>query len=387
MSAVELSSAEARRLSLRAQLLLGAADRRAGVAGLLRGLGAVQLDTISVLARNHELVAYARLGPVGRPRVEAAYWGQEAAAFEYWAHAASILPLDWWPYFAFRRRRYRDKYVKAHLPTRRKVLAELRARGPLTATDLGGAKKGGIWWDWSDAKVAVELLLMDGEVVCTTRRGWKRVYDLAERALPPDLLAAEPDDLDCLVHLVRAAGRRLGVGTLGDLADYFRMRRDDTLSAVEEAGLVEVSVRGWPERAWADPGLLEDLGAGRIRGRHRTTLLSPFDSLVWDRARTLRVFDFHHRLEAYVPKPKRVHGYFAMPLLAGGRLVGRVDPARESSHLVARTLSVEPRAIPSMARALAEAASWVGLDGVALERVTPDGAAAPLRAELDALGA
>lgn len=385
MNLPELSSDQARRLFLRAQGLLGAADRRGGVAELLRSLGAVQLDTISVLARSHELVAYARLGPVGRDRVESAYWAEQAA-FEYWAHAASILPLDCWPFFAFRRRRYRRKYGNARLPARKEVLAALRGRGPLTATDLGGAKRGGIWWDWSDTKRAVELLLMDGEVVCTTRRGWKRVYDLAERAIPAELLAADPEDFHCFVHLVAAAGRRLGVATHGDLADYFRMRRDDCFSAIEAAGLVEVSVGGWPERAWADPCLLEELGAGRIRGRHRTTLLSPFDSLVWDRARTQRVFDFHHRLEAYVPKPKRVHGYFAMPLLAGGRLVGRVDPGRVDSVLVARTLSVEPKAVAAMARALVEAASWVGLSAVALERVDPPEVAAQLRAELAALG-
>jgi uncharacterized protein YcaQ len=143
--------------------------------------------------------------------------------------------------------------------------------------------------------------------------------------------------------------------------------------------LVEVGVDGWRGPAWADPDALKALGT---RGRHRTTLLSPFDSFVWDRARTLRVFDFHHRLEAYVPAPKRVHGYFAMPLLAGGRLRGRVDPGREGTTLVAKRVSCEADAVEAMAQALREAAEWVGCDAVVLQVVDPPALAKPLRAAL-----
>ncbi|MFE4399898.1 DNA glycosylase AlkZ-like family protein, partial [Kitasatospora sp. NPDC056808] len=195
-----LSADEARRIALRAQGFLGAPDRRAGVRGVLRRTGAVQLDTISVLARSHELVPYARLGTVGRPTVEAAYWSSDKDgsphAFEYWSHAACILPIEEWPHFAFRRRAYRHRPHWHHdLPRAAydKVIAQLTAEGPLTASELGGAKNGGEWWDWSDTKIAVERALMYGEVVCTSRRGWKRVYDLAERAIPAPLLH---DDLD-----------------------------------------------------------------------------------------------------------------------------------------------------------------------------------------------
>ncbi|KWX10888.1 cytoplasmic protein, partial [Carbonactinospora thermoautotrophica] len=193
-SDLSLSADEARRIALRAQGLLGAPDRRAGVAGLLRRLGAVQLDTISVLARSHELVPYARLGAVGRATVETAYWangGGSAVAFEYWAHAACVLPVEEWPYFAFRRRAFRRRGWRWHRVPERTcadVLARLRAEGPLTATELGGAKNGGPWWDWSDTKIAIEWLLDLGEVVCVARRGWKRVYDLPERALPASVL-------------------------------------------------------------------------------------------------------------------------------------------------------------------------------------------------------
>lgn len=374
--ATDLSADEARRIVLRAQGFLGAPDRRSGVRGVLRHLGAVQLDTISVLARSHELIPYARLGAVGRDRVEAAYWDGASGtgparphAFEYWSHAACILPIEEWPHFAFRRRAYRTRPHWHHdLPDGAydTVIKQLTAEGPLTATELGGAKNKGEWWDWSDAKVAVERALMYGEVVCTERRSWKRVYDLAERAIPDPLLHDDLDDTECLRRLVRLAGQALGVGTRADIADYHRLKGEQFDAVVADSGLVPVTVQGWDKPAWADPAALETTP----RGRHRTTLLSPFDSLIWERARTERIFGFTHRLEAYVPKPKRIHGYFAMPVLAGGQLVGRVDPAREGSTLVAKQISLDsPKAVPAVAQALREAASWVNCDSVRVERV------------------
>ncbi|WP_172387845.1 winged helix-turn-helix domain-containing protein [Streptomyces sp. MNP-20] len=372
-----LTADEARRLALRAQGFLGAPDRRAGVRGVLRHLGAVQLDTISVLARSHELIPYARLGAVGRKQVESAYWGPASPgapagrphAFEYWSHAACVLPIEEWPHFAFRRRAYRARPHWHHdLPDGAydQVIKQLRAEGPLTATELGGAKNKGEWWDWSDSKIAVERALMYGEVVCVERRSWKRVYDLAERAVPDDLLHDDLDDRECVRRLVRLAGRALGVGTRADIADYHRLKGEQFDAVVADSGLVPVAVEGWDKPAWADPEAL----ATPPRGRHRTTLLSPFDSLIWERARTERIFGFTHRLEAYVPKPKRIHGYFAMPVLAGGRLVGRVDPAREGGTLVAKQVSLEgPKAVPAVAQALLEAAEWVGCDAVRVERV------------------
>ncbi|MET9620752.1 MULTISPECIES: DNA glycosylase AlkZ-like family protein [unclassified Streptomyces] len=379
--AAELSADDARRIALRAQGFLGAPDRKAGVRGVLRHLGQVQLDTISVLARSHELIPYARLGAVGRRTVEDAYW-TEAHAFEYWSHAACILPVEEWPHFAFRRRGYRDRPHWGHqLPdgAYEAVIGQLRAEGPQTATQLGGAKNKGEWWDWSESKIAVERALMYGEVVCTERRGWKRVYDLAERAVPDHLLHDDLDDAECVRRLVRQAGEALGVGTRADIADYHRLKGEQFDAAVEAAGLVPVTVAGWAKPAWADPAAL----AAEPRGRHRTTLLSPFDSLIWERARTERIFGFTHRLEAYVPKQKRVHGYFAMPLLAGGKLVGRVDPARDGRTLVARQVSVDsPKAIAPMAVALREAAEWVGCDSVRIERADDRSLAAALTAEL-----
>ncbi|MFD8992031.1 winged helix-turn-helix domain-containing protein [Streptomyces goshikiensis] len=381
-----LSADEARRIALRAQGFIGAPDRRGGVRGVLRHLGAVQLDTISVLARSHELIPYARLGAVGRPAVERAYWS-DGHAFEYWSHAACILPIEEWPHFAFRRRARRARGHRWHVLrdkelSTKAVLDRLRADGPLTSTELGGAKNGGEWFEWSETKIAVEWLLDTGEVVCSERRGWKRVYDLPERAVPDALLHDDLDDRECLRRLVALAGQSLGVGTRADIADYHRLKGEQFDAVVEESGLVPVEVEGWSKPAWAAPEAL----AAPPRGRHRTTLLSPFDSLVWDRPRTERIFGFTHRLEAYVPKPKRMHGYFAMPLLAGGRLQGRVDPAREGTTLVARQLSLtSPKAAGPMAQALREAASWVGCDAVRVERTASPAEAESVRAALAAL--
>ncbi|KIQ62295.1 cytoplasmic protein [Kitasatospora griseola] len=364
-----ISADHARRLALRAQGLLGSPDRRAGARGVLRLLGAVQLDTISVLARSHELVPYARLGAVGRRPVEEAYWGR-GTAFEFWSHAACILPIEEWPLFAFRRRANRAKgRVWGHRIDEgvyAQVIDQLRAEGPLTSTGLGGAKKTAEWWDWSDTKIAVERALAFGDVVVTERRGWKRVYDLAERAVPGDLFEQDLTDAECLERLVAQAGAALGVATRADLMDYHRLKGAQVDAALPASGLVPVEVEGWSAPAWAHPTALET----EPRGRHRTALLSPFDSLIWDRPRTERIFGMSHRLEAYTPKHKRVHGYFAMPLLAGGRLLGRVDPAREGTTLVARQVSLDgPRAVPALAEALREAAAWVGCSDVRVERL------------------
>jgi uncharacterized protein YcaQ len=404
---------EVRRMTLRAQGFLGATSRRGGVPAMLRRVGAVQLDTISVLARSHELVAYARLGAVSRQRIEQAYWhAAKPVAFEYWAHAACVLPIEQWPYFAFRRRALRARGIRwhqSHQETCEKVLARLRAEGPLTATQLGGAKAGGPWWDWSDVKIAVEWLLDTGDVICARRTGWRRVYDLPERVLPSELLNAEPSDLECLAYLAGVTARALGVVTQADLVEYHRLnyltseKAQHTrlvAEAAQAAGLIPVTIAG-PDQAgspgsrgssgsrgstgssgWADPAALaEDRAA--LRGRNRVTLLSPFDSLIWDRKRTRQMFGFEHSLEAYVPKPKRVHGYFTMPLLAGGQLAGRVDPAREGKTLIARKVSLErASAAEPMAQALREAASWVGCDDVRVEQIEPAQHASRLAAAL-----
>ncbi|MFM7210385.1 MAG: winged helix-turn-helix domain-containing protein [Actinomycetota bacterium] len=371
---------------------------------MLEHLGAVQLDTISVLARSHELVAYARLGAIGRNAVEAAYWGGETA-FEYWSHAACILPMSEWPWFAFRRRHYARKGCTwRDAPSAKeltRVLERLAGDGPMTVSDLGGGRLGGEWWSWSETKNALEWHLLVGDVVVTQRSKWKRVYDLTVRVVPEGLREQRgwvdddgihgPGDGECLRRLVDLGGHSVGVGTASDIADIHRLGVTETLAHIGDTDLVEVSVRGWDQRAWASPEALAWLGTAN-RARSRTTLLSPFDSLIWNRDRMERLFDMEHRIEAYTPAVKRVHGYFAMPVLHAGHLVGRVDPGREKGTLVAKRVTLETSrtgapvkgAVDGTARALTEAATWVGAERIRVDEVIPAAALRPLRAAVAA---
>jgi uncharacterized protein len=380
-----LSAGEARHVQLFAQGLVGSQRSRSTV-GILAQVGAVQLDTISVLARSHELVVYARRGPIGRKAAEAMLWSGEN--FEYWAHAACVVPLSDWPLFAPRRAVWRERIDQSSIPD--SVFKEVRARladGPATANQLGGAKAGGPWWDWTHTKRAVEALLGAGEVVCMSRKGFQRVYELAEDRVPEALVATALPTTECHRRLVAAAGRHLGVATVADLADYYRLIGRQVEAVVRDTGLVPAEVKGWKQKAWAHPDALGVLDStGRIQ--HVTTLLSPFDSLVWDRSRTERVFGFTHRLEAYVPEAKRIHGYYSMPLLAGGRLVGRVDPARRDGALVARKVTLgSESAAGAVAKALVGTAAWIGSDTVIVEQVDPPGASRAIKSALkSALG-
>jgi uncharacterized protein YcaQ len=273
------------------------------------------------------------------------------------------------------------------------VRARLRA-GPLTVTEAGGARNGVAgWWNWSDAKRALEVLYRTGEAVVTKRVGWKRVYDLPERAIPASLLQHEPDDAECYRYLVAQAARALGVATVRDIAAYFMLTatyagvapnaRALIAKAIDAVELVPVAVEGWTETAYADPAQLKQ----RAFKHREPVLLSPFDSLIWastmdagsltaGRERVRRVFDFFYAFEAYKPPDERAHGYFTMPVLARGQLIGRVDPTRVGTTLVARYASLErvdDESIADMASALRAAAGWVGCDGVAVERTAPAG--------------
>jgi hypothetical protein len=387
---LELSADDARRIAIVAQGLTEGACANPGA--VLRRTHAVQLDTISVLARSHELVAYARLGAVPRASIEDAYWGRPARAFEYYAHANCIIPVEDWPYYAFRRRSQARKAFASRVSQR--VLTKVRARlaaGPVTATDLGGARRDASgWWNWSDAKRAVELMTYTGDVVCTTRRAWKRVYDLPDRAIAARYRRKDPSDEECYRYLVRAAVRALGVATRRDIADYYRLTwgivgvppaaRALLNATIDTSGFVPASVEGWAEDAYADRAILS---AAQDAGACRTTLLSPFDSLIWDRPRTKRLFGVDLKLEAYTPKADRVHGYFTMLLLHDGRIVGRVDPAREKGVLVARHAHIDDRdAIEPMATALSEAATWVNCEQIRVDRTSPPSLAASLRRAL-----
>ena len=396
-----MTPTQVRRIALQQQGLVQARRPKASATAVLpvvRQLGAVQLDTISVLARSHELIAYARLGAIPRADIEAAYWDGEC--FEYWSHAACILPAPSWPLFAFRRRHHARRGCQwADAPSARSlrtVLDRLRSDGPLTVSELGGARRSAGWWQWSEAKNALEWLLLVGQVTCARRVGWRRVYDLPERALPAEVTTpaddwvdadgiAGPDDHTCQVALVRAAASTLGVGTAADIADVHRLNAGQIPVLAEAAGLVPVQVRGWAKPAWATPEVLAQLGSdvpSRGAVRSRTTLLSPFDSLIWFRDRVERLFGITHRLEAYTPAAKREHGYFAMPVLHRGELVARVDPKRQGSTLVADRVTLHddrPSTLTGTAQALVEAAGWVQATDIRVGTVRPAAMAPALR--------
>jgi uncharacterized protein YcaQ len=372
-SPMTLSAGEARRVALYAQGLHGPRPS-GGPAATLRRLAGVQLDTISVLARSHELVAYARHGAIPRAVIEEAYWGPTSTTFEYWSHAACVLPLEEWPAYAVTRRARRARGRRWHLledelASCAEVRERLRSEGPLTARQLGGAKKGGVWWDWSEIKIAAEWLLDVGELVCRERRGFQRVYDLAERAIPAELAHDDWNDEQCAVTLIEAAGRALGVATAGDLAAYRGIPVKLVQRVLGDTDLAAAEVQGWDRPAFVAPDAIDVLNR---RARSRSLLISPFDSLAWDRPRTARLFGFHHRLEAYVPRLKRQYGYFAMPVLGGTKLVGLVDPGRRGQTLVAKQVTLQTTdAARHVATALVEAASWVGSYDIAIERVDP----------------
>jgi uncharacterized protein YcaQ len=406
---------QARRLALAAQGFLGAgAPTRAqagdnGGAGVatatlratLRRLGAIQLDSINVVARSHELVLAARVGAHDPAAFERLLY-RRRAGFEYWGHAASFLPIEHYRLFLPRMERMRQtgrgwwadsRTRNAHLY--QPILDRIRAEGPLAASAFRdpGARRRGAWWDWAPAKDVLEDLFDQGILMVHDRVRFERRYDLTERVLPAGLDLTPPTPLEATVELTLLAARALGVATARDLADYFRLRPEHARPALAEAlgaGLLQqVGVQGWPRPAYVIPGTPLPR-----RADHPPALLSPFDSLIWYRERTERLFGFHYRLEVYTPAHKRIHGYYTMPVLAGGRLVARVDPKhdRQAGTLLLRRLTIEEGVAPALAAsATAEAAARLA-GHLGAERVTcgdgmPSGLARHLAAALASVSA
>jgi uncharacterized protein YcaQ len=385
-----LSAEEARWVALRAQRLdRPLPARRPGpgsLSSLVEHLGAVQLDAVNVLARSHEIVPFSRLGDHrGDLR---GLTGPGGPLYEYWGHAASLLPVTLEPLFRWRTRlagpwsegsRYAARqaaWVAEHADYLDAVRAEVRERGPLTAGELSDPRRrDGEWWGRrSLGRQALEHLFFAGEVAGWRNAGFERVYDLTDRVLPHHVLASATPSIEDAHRalLVRAAGA-LGVGTVGDLADYFRLKtptaRPRIAELVEGGDLVAVAVEGWTEPGYALPGF-------RVRRpvRPEATLLSPFDSLVWERARTQRIFGFDYRIEIYVPAAKRRHGYFVLPVLLGDRLVARVDLKADRTAGVLRVRAAHAEegteaaaAAEAIAAELARMAVWRGLGSVAVE--------------------
>ena len=384
---VDLSRAEARRIALAAQGLDAprrGARTRSSLLRTVDRLGVLQIDAVNVLARAHYMPLFSRHGPYDAERLDEAAYGGERTLFEYWGHQASLLPVSLQPLFRWRMARAASleqiylglaKFVRARRAYVDSVLAEVAARGPLRAGELAAStpRKGG-WWGWSDGKRALEWLFWAGLVTTKTRKNFERVYDLTERVLPADVMnAPTPSIEDAHRALVQMSARALGIATDDDLADYFRLRLGDVrpriAELVEARALVPVRVEGIAKPAYVAAG------AKVPRSATGRAILSPFDPLVWHRARTHRLFDFHYRIEIYTPEHLREHGYYVLPFLDGDTLAARVDlkAAREASTLLVQAVHLEAGAdakktAASLAAELRDVATWLGLERITVTR-------------------
>ena len=389
MAPVRLSLGDARALLLAAQGLDRRPDRppdKAAVLEAIRRMGALQIDTIHVVARSPYLVLWSRLGHY-EPR-----WLDEllaeGALFEYWSHAACFLPIEHYPLYrhrmlAFgRRRATAAAWIEAHRDDMDRVLAHVRAHGPVRSLDFARpAGHGAGWWNWTPTKRALEMLHSTGELMIARRQSFQRVYDLRERVLPPWIDPRPIDEATARRRLALLAVRALGVVRARWLADYFRTDRrgNDALLATlaDEGALIPARVEGWSDPAYVHPdhaALVADPPRPTL-----TTLLSPFDPLVWDRARARELFGFDYAIECYTPAARRRYGYFTLPILRRGQLVGRLDAKahRRERRFVVRALHLEPgvaaddELVADLAGALRDCADWHRTPEIVVERSDP----------------
>jgi uncharacterized protein YcaQ len=352
---------------------------------LLNAIGLLQIDSVNVLARAHLLPIFSRLGPYPQALLEGAAWPGRSAdrlLLEAWAHVASLVPVGIEPLLRWRQRRFATESWPRVEAVRRDhpgfldtVLAVIQEQGPCSAGDIEKALEApgrGIsgWWEWSITKTACEYLFAIGAIGVAHRRGFERCYDLMERVLPVAVAAAPTPTVDDAKRALTALALRAhGIGTVSDIADYYRIDVAGTRHAladlVEAGEAIPVRVRGWTE-----PGYLHR-DARMPRKVAGSALLCPFDPLIWRRARTERLFDFRYRIEIYTPLPKRQFGYYVFPLLIGERLVGRFDlkADRGGSRLLVQASWVELDADPAEVAAAAEVqfsrmARWLDLSEI-----------------------
>ena len=375
-----LSLASARRIALAAQ---GFGVPRPATVGtrqlnlLLDRLGILQIDSVNVLERSHYLPVFARLGGYDKELLDRLTLRPKARYLEYWAHVATFVPRADWPLWRWRMDEWRaraarnpDGWASTHGDMLAWVRAELAANGPMAASEMehDANVRRGPWWGWSDVKEALEHLFLVGDAATAGRRGFERVYALPEQILPTELLDQEVSREDAQRELVARAARAHGIGTVKDIGDYYRLSVADTtraLHGLEDAGGVrQVSVEGW-----ARPAFLHT--EARIPRRiEATALLSPFDPVVWERDRALRLFDFHYRIEIYTPASKRVYGYYTLPVLVDDRLVGRIDLKNDRQARVLRVQSAwrEPHSPAGIEQRIATElramAAWQGLESI-----------------------
>ncbi|KIY39773.1 MULTISPECIES: winged helix-turn-helix domain-containing protein [unclassified Pseudomonas] len=384
---LKLSINQARRLALSAQGFAKQPEAPPTLPALkrmLQRLGVLQIDSVNALVRSHYLPLFSRLGDYSPATLDQLAWGRgrQRQLFEYWGHEASLLPLSLYPLLRWRmvhaaegRGIYRQlaQFGRERQDVIARVLAAVREQGALGAGSLSTREeRAGPWWDWSEEKHALEWLFAAGEVTVAGRRGFERLYDVPEKVLPKAILdQAQPSEAEAHQGLMLHAATALGVATERDLRDYFRLEPGQARAALAElladGRLQAIEVQGWKQLAYCE-------GVPRIPRRiEASALLSPFDSLVWERNRTERLFDFRYRLEIYTPAHKRVYGYYVLPFLYLERIAARVDLRAERAqgqlavHAVhAEAAGLDEEGYQALAGNLLRLASWLGLERVQL---------------------
>ena len=381
-----ISPSLARRIGLAAQ---GFGRPRPATVGtrplnsLIRRLGLLQIDSVNVFERSHYLPVFARLGAYDKADLDRLTFRRASDYIEYWAHEAAILPMEDWPLFRWRMEEQRTRYSESPNGWVRQngemldwLRAELADKGPLPARSIehDANRRKGNWWGWSDVKRGLEMLFGWGEVVSAGRTRFERTYGLADGILPHRVLTRQIPKADAVRELVRRSAVAHGIGTLGDLADYYRLKRAPAIAAIAElqdsGDLIPVRVPGWERRGVPEPAWLHR-DARLPRRMDTAALLSPFDPVVWRRERAERMFDFHYRIEIYTPQPQRVFGYYVLPVLIDDRIVGRIDLKSDRQAGVLRVQAawveagVDPGSVADRVASLVrEAAAWQGLDDV-----------------------
>jgi uncharacterized protein YcaQ len=348
-------------------------------------LGVLQIDSVNVFARSHYMPMFSRLGAYDPAMLDRTFLSRTTHYVEYLAHEATFMPVADWPLWRFRMQEWRERaarpgaWMHAHRRTLDWVRDELRTRGPLRPADLrdDAPRERGSWWDWDEAKIALEHLWRCGEVAIAGRVGFERRYGLAEQIIPSGIRDTVIPRGEAIRELVRRAARSYGVATVADLSDYYRLRdqsavREAVSDLVDAGELVPVAVRGW-ERAGRPIAAWRHRDAVLPRRIDRAALLTPFDPVVWFRDRALRVFDFDYRIEIYIPAAKRRYGYYSLPLLVGDRVVGRADLKADRAVSALRVQSAwwEPHARPAddaerIAEEVVRAAVWQGLERISV---------------------
>ena len=350
-----LSIADARALALAAQGFDTARPKTKAtqrhVDALISRLGVIQIDSVNVLVRSQELPLFSRLGNHNRNAIPKAT--EQQKLFEYWGHEAAHLPVEIHPLFRWKMEAARlgkakhwglTSFYDDNKAFVKRMLKHVEKNGPTTSRELSTrTEKKGTWWDWDEAKVALEYLFLTGQLMSRGRgTDFARIYDTPERVLTPKILnAPTPSEHDARKQLLVRSAIAQGVATASDLADYYRQKpatvKPLITELVEEGELRVVAVDGWTEKAFVHRG------AKLPKQLHATALLSPFDSLVWCRPRNERLFNFHYRIEIYTPKEKRKFGYYVLPFMMNGQMVGRVDlkADRANSKLLVHSVHTE----------------------------------------------